>query len=136
MGWERANVFAPAGTSPRSPYTWGQAGLAGLVGRGAARDAATAVAVFDQTSFSKYLVVGRDAEASLQWICTNDVAVPVGTVVYTALLNERGTYESDLTVTRVAADEFLLVSSSATTVRDLDWLRRHVPAGHDARSST
>jgi 4-methylaminobutanoate oxidase (formaldehyde-forming) len=53
--------------------------------------------------------------------------------VYTALLNTRGTYESDLTVTRLAEDEYLLVSSSATTVRDLDWLRRHVPAGHDTR---
>ena len=71
----------------------------------------SAVAVFDQTSFSKYLVTGRDAEASLQWICTNDVAVPVGAMVYTGLLNRRGTYESDLTVTRVADDRFLLVSS-------------------------
>ena len=53
--------------------------------------------------------------------------MPVGTVVYTGLLNRRGTYESDLTVTRVADDEYLLVSSSATTVRDLDHLRRHVP---------
>ena len=74
---------------------------------------------------------GRDAEASLQWICTNDVAVPVGTVVYTGLLNRRGTYEADLTVTRVAEDEFLLVSGSATTERDQDWIRRNIPAGHD-----
>jgi glycine cleavage system aminomethyltransferase T len=57
--------------------------------------------------------------------------VPVGGVVYTGLLNRRGTYESDLTVTRVGDDEYLLVSSSATTVRDQDWVRRHVPDGHD-----
>ena len=50
-----------------------------------------------------------------------------------ALLNRRGTYESDLTVTRLGDEEFLLVSSSATTVRDVDWIRRHVPAGHDTR---
>jgi glycine cleavage system aminomethyltransferase T/glycine/D-amino acid oxidase-like deaminating enzyme len=131
-GWERANVFAPAGTSPRTPYTWGKPGW--LPWSAAEQRATrTGVAVFDQTSFSKYLVVGRDAEASLQWICSNDVAVPVGTVVYTALLNKRGTYESDLTVTRVSAEEYLLVSSSATTERDLDHLRRHVPAGHDTR---
>ena len=49
--------------------------------------------------------------------------------MYTPLLNRRGTYESDLTVTRTAADEFLLVSSSATTVRDHDWIRRNVPDG-------
>jgi 4-methylaminobutanoate oxidase (formaldehyde-forming) len=57
----------------------------------------------------------------------------VGTVVYTGLLNRRGTYESDLTVTRVAADEFLLVSSSATTERDQDWIRRNIPPRHDTR---
>jgi glycine cleavage system aminomethyltransferase T len=93
----------------------------------------SAVAVFDQTSFSKYLVVGRDAEAALQWICTNDVAVPVGTSVYTGLLNDRGTYESDLTVTRTGREEFLLVSSAATTERDQDWIRRNIAAGMDAR---
>jgi 4-methylaminobutanoate oxidase (formaldehyde-forming) len=57
------------------------------------------------------------------------VDVPVGSAVYTPLLNRRGTYESDLTVTRTAGDEFLLVSSSATTVRDQDWIRRNVPDG-------
>ena len=41
---------------------------------------------------------------ALQWVCTNDVACRSGTVVYTALLNRRGTYESDLTVTRVGGD--------------------------------
>ena len=43
----------------------------------------------------------------------------------------RGTYESDLTVTRTGEHEFFLVSSSATAVRDLDWIRRHVPEGLD-----
>ena len=131
-GWERANVFAPAGEEPVLDYTWGKPRW---LAWSAAEQRATraGVAVFDQTSFSKYVVTGRDAEASLQWICTNDVAVPVGGVVYTGLLNRRGTYESDLTATRVADDEYLLVSSSATTVRDLDHLRRHVPSGHDTR---
>ena len=61
----------------------------------------TNVTVFDQTSFSKYLLVGRDAEAALQWLCTADVGVEVGASVYTGMLNERGTYESDVTVTRL-----------------------------------
>ena len=79
---------------------------------------APAVAVFDQTSFSKYLLTGPGSEQALQWLCTADVAVPPGRTVYTGMLNERGTYESDLTVTRLSADEFLLVSSAATTERD------------------
>ncbi len=59
-------------------------------------------------------------------MCAADVDVPVGHCVYTPLLNARGTYEADLTVTRTGPDSFLMVSSSATTVRDLDWIRRHV----------
>ena len=66
--------------------------------------------MFDQTSFSKYLFVGADAEAALQWLCTADVAVEPGRTVYTGMLNARGTYESDVTVTRIAADEYLIVS--------------------------
>jgi len=89
------------------------------------------VAVFDQTSFSKYVVRGAGALEALQWICAADVDVPVGSCVYTPFLNARATYEADLTVTRTADDEFLIVSSSATTVRDLDWLRRQTPTGLD-----
>ena len=128
MGWERVNFFAPEGTSPELDYTWGKPSW--LPWSAAEQRACRqAVAVFDQTSFSKYVVSGPGAVAAMQWICANDVDVPVGRCVYTPLLNRRGTYESDLTVTRTAADEFLLVSSSATTVRDQDWIRRNVPDG-------
>ena len=92
----------------------------------------TNVTVFDQTSFSKYLLVGRDAEAALQWLCTADVGVEVGPSVYTGMLNERGTYESDVTVTRTGPEEFLIVSSAATTERDKDHIRKNLPAGAGA----
>ena len=62
-----------------------------------------AVAVYDQTSFSKLLLQGRDALAVLQRLCANEIDVPVDRLVYTALLNERGGIESDLTVMRLAA---------------------------------
>lgn len=84
----------------------------------------TGVAVFDQTSFSKYAVRGPEALEALQRVCAADVDVEPGRAVYTPWLNERGTYEADLTVTRDAEDAFWVVSSAATTVRDLDWLRR------------
>ncbi len=135
MGWERPNYFAPAGKDTEIEYSWGKQNW---LPWSAAEQSATrnAVAVFDQTSFSKLLVVGRDAESALQWIYTNDVAVPVGTAVYTALLNERGTYESDLAVTRTGAEEFLLVSSAAATERDKDWITRNIPAVRTHTSST
>ncbi len=62
----------------------------------------------------------------LQWLCTADVAVQAGRAVYTGLLNERGGYEADVTITRLAHDEFLLVTSAASPVRDLDWISRHI----------
>jgi heterotetrameric sarcosine oxidase gamma subunit len=88
-----------------------------------------AVALFDMTSFSKFLVKGRDAESVLQGIVTNDVAVPTGTTVYTGMLNERGTYESDFTLTRLADDQYLIVTGSAQTTRDFDYIEKSIP--HD-----
>jgi 4-methylaminobutanoate oxidase (formaldehyde-forming) len=127
-GWERPNFFAPPGEAPVIEYSWGAQNWLPWV---AAEQRATraAVAVFDQTSFSKYLLTGPDGEQALQWLCTADVAVPPGRTVYTGMLNERGTYESDLTVTRLSADEFLLVSSAATTERDKDHITKRIPRG-------
>jgi sarcosine oxidase gamma subunit len=127
MGWERANFFAPPGERPVIEYAWGQQNWQPW-SSAEQRAARTAVAVFDQTSFSKYLVTGRDAERVLQWLCTNDVAVEPGRTVYTGLLNARGTYEGDITVTRLKADEFLLVSSASSTERDKDHIRARIPA--------
>jgi len=126
MGWERANWFAPDGVKPVTEYTFGQPNW---LPHSAAEQRATRrnVALFDQTSFSKYLVTGPDAADALQWLCTGDVAVEPGHTVYTGILNERGTYESDVTVTRLRAEEYLVISSSAQTVRDLDYLRRRMP---------
>ena len=125
MGWERANFFAPPGQDPVIVYGWDKQNW--LPWSAAEQRATrTGVAVFDQTSFSKYLLLGADAERALQWVCTADVAVPVGRTVYTGMLNERGTYESDVTVTRTGEQEYLIVSSAATTERDKDHLRRTI----------
>ncbi len=131
MGWERANFFTPTGQQPVIEYTWGKPNW--LPWSAAEQiSTRTGVTVFDQTSFSKYVVVGRDAEAALQWLCTADVAVPVGRAVYTGMLNARGTYEADVTVTRTAPDEYLMVSGAATTERDKEHIRRCMPEGLDA----
>jgi 4-methylaminobutanoate oxidase (formaldehyde-forming) len=128
MGWERVNFFAPPGSDPVIDYTWGKPNW---LQWSAAEQASTrtGVTVFDQTSFSKYLMVGRDAESALQWLCTADVGVEIGRSVYTGMLNPRGTYESDVTVTRTGTDEYLVVSSAATTERDKDHIRKNLPDG-------
>lgn len=128
MGWERANWFAPDGVEPEAVYSFGRQNWFPYVAA-EHRAAREAVAVFDQTSFAKLKLEGADAEAVLQRLCANDVDVPPGRVVYTAMLNERGGFESDLTVTRLTADAYLVVTGSAQGTRDLDWIRRHLPAG-------
>ena len=128
MGWERANYFAPPGQDAAIEYGWGQQNWQPW-SSAEQRAARGSVALFDQTSFSKYLVTGPDAEQALQWLCTADVGVEPGRTVYTGMLNARGTYEADITVTRLSTDEFLLVSSAATTERDKDHITTRMPAG-------
>ena len=130
MGWERANVFAPPGSAPSLDYTWGQPNwLPWSVAE--QRATRSAVALYDQTSFGKLLVTGRDAATVLQWLCTADVAVEPGRAVYTGMLNRRGGYEADVTVTRLPAYEFLVVTSAGSPVRDRDWIVRHVRPDQD-----
>ncbi len=130
-GWERANWFAPPGVDPVYEYSYGRQNW---FEHSAAEHAAVreGVAVFDQSSFGKYLVQGPDSCAVLNRICANDVDVAVGKLVYTQWLNDRGGIEADLTVTREAADRYLVVTAAATQVRDLAWLTQHVPT--DARA--
>ena len=133
-GWERVNYFRPPGVS-RPADTLGRPGWLDWVIE-EQRATREAVAVYDQSSFGKLLLQGRDALAVLQRLCANDVDMPVGRMVYTGLLNARGGFESDLTVMRLptegAGERFLLVTGSAQPVRDADWIRRHVNADEHA----
>ncbi|WP_439888897.1 GcvT family protein [Pseudomonas sp. MBLB4123] len=126
-GWERANWFAAEGQKAEYEYSFGRQNW---FANNALEHATVrnAVGVIDQSSFSKYQVEGADAEAFLNRICANNVAVAVGRMVYTQWLNERGGIEADVTVTRLAADRFLVVSGVACQNRDLDWLKRNKPA--------
>lgn len=126
-GWERANWFAPKGVKPEYGYSYGKQNWFPY---SAAEHMATRekVALYDMTSFAKFLVQGRDAEAVLNRISANDMAVAPGKIVYTQWLNERGGIEADLTVTRLSETSFIVVTAGAAGRRDLTWLRRHVPA--------
>jgi 4-methylaminobutanoate oxidase (formaldehyde-forming) len=131
MGWDRPNWFAGLGKTPDMQYGWSRGAWFDAV---ASEHKATreAVTVVDETSFGKFLMQGRDAESTLQHLCANDIAVPVGRTVYTGLLNERGTYESDLTIARLAREKFLIITGSAQVTRDPDWIDRNLPQGAHA----
>lgn len=127
MGWERANVFAPEGVAPELDYTWDKPAWLAWSDK-EQRATREAVALYDQTSFGKLLITGRDAERVLQRLCTADVAVNIGRAVYAGMLNERGGYEADVTLTRLAFDHYLLVTSAASPVRDKAWIEAHLDA--------
>ena len=125
-GWERPNWFAPQGVDPAYQYSYGRQNWFGFTA-GEHKAVREDIGLFDQSSFTKFLVQGKDAEKTLNRICANNIAVPIGKMVYTQWLNMRGGIEADLTVTRVSEDAFLIVSTPATQTRDLSWLRRNIP---------
>ena len=135
-GWERAHWFLPAGkrTKGKTPdYTFGWDRQPWFEHWAAEHVAVrTGVGMLDMSPFGKIRVEGPDAEAALQRLSANDIAVSAGRTVYTQWLNDRGGIEADLTVTRLAETSFLVVTSSASVLRDLAWLKRTMPP--DARA--
>ena len=123
-GWERANYFKPAGAADAKPGLGRPEWLDWMIQE--QRATRETVALYDQTSFSKLLLQGRDALAVLQRLCANEIDIPVDKMVYTAMLNERGGFESDLTVIRTAPERFMIVTGSAQATRDMDWIARHL----------
>jgi sarcosine dehydrogenase len=133
LGWERPNWFAREGEEACDRYSYGRQNWFDAVGR-EHRSCREGVVIFDQTSFAKFLVVGRDAEAALSWIAANDVAKPPGSLVYTQMLNARGGIECDLTIARLSATEYYIVTGTGFAVHDLDWIRSNLPPDIDVRA--
>lgn len=132
-GWERANWFLPSeervkGQEPEYRYSWGRQNWFPYAAA-EHRAVRESVGLFDMSSFAKFRVEGRDAEAVLQHISANDIAIEPGRIVYTQWLNGRGGIEADLTVTRLDESTFVVITAAACGVRDMTWLKRHIPDG-------
>jgi heterotetrameric sarcosine oxidase gamma subunit len=125
-GWERPNWYARGGAKPEYEYSYGRQNWFPCADYEAKR-LMTDCAFFDQASFAKFSVEGRDACKVLNRISANDIDVESGRIVYTQWLNERGGIEADLTVTRLAEDKFLVVTGAVPQTRDMAWLGRHTP---------
>ena len=127
LGWERPNWFAPSAVEARDDYSFERQNWFAHVGR-EHRAVRERVGVFDQTSFAKFELAGKDAERALSWMCANNVARDPGSVIYTQLLNSRAGIECDLTVARVAEDRYYIVTGTGFASHDFHWIRTHVPA--------
>ena len=124
-GWERANWFANPGQEPAYQYSWKRQNWFDnqKAEHMAVREG---VGFFDMTSFGKIRVEGRGACQFLNRVCSAEMDVAAGRIVYTMLLNDRGGIEADLTATRLSETAYLMVVPGATLQRNLAWLRSHV----------
>ncbi len=125
-GWERPYWYAPEGVAPVYEYSYGRQNWFPYSAE-EHRAVREAVGLFDQTSLAKFLLQGRDAQAIAQRVFANDMAAPPGAVVYTAMLNRRGGFEADLTVTRIADDAYMIVNGGGIATRTFEWIKRNVP---------
>ena len=132
QGWERPAWFTPDGSEPQTDYSFHRPKW--FVHSQAEQQAAReAVALVDYSMLGKLWVQGADAELFLQRMCSNNMAMNIGQVTYTLILNERGGIESDITVSRFAHDKFMVMSSMARTRRDRLWLQQHIEQQDDVR---
>ncbi len=134
LGWERPNWFARSQDEARDIYSMGRQNWFAAVGEEhrAVREAA---GLFDQSSFAKFEMRGRDAETALAFIAANDVTRAPGRVTYTQMLNSRGGIECDLTLARLADDHFYIVTGTGFRTHDFGWIAEHAGAGLDAQLS-
>ena len=132
LGWERPNWFAPHGTEPKDIYSMGRQNWFEAVGKEhkATREKA---GLFDQSSFAKFELKGPDAFAALQLICAGQIPTRDHRLVYTQLLNTRGGIECDLTVARLAADHFYIVTGTGFRTHDYHWIEDHIPEGANCK---
>ena len=130
-GWERVNWFEPnAALGDESLRPRGWAGRLWSPAIGAEHVACrTTAALFDETSFAKIEITGKEAADFLERLCDNRVARDVDAITYTQMLNERGGIECDFTVTRLAEQRFRIVTGTAFARHDLAWIRMHAPEG-------
>lgn len=124
IGWEVPAYFDPSGNGWPTRASLGWQDWSPLVREEclAARDAAVLI---DQSMYGKILVQGPDAVKALNHVCGAQMDVAVGTSVYTQFLNERGGIEADVTVTRLADQQFMVVTGHPSQMRDQMHLRKH-----------
>ena len=124
-GWERANWFAPKGVKPEYEYSYQRQNWFKF-SENEHNTVRNQSGLFDQSSFAKFLLQGNDAESVLQRICANQMNVPIGKIVYTAMLNSRGGIESDVTITKLSETSFMIITGPGVSSRDFYWIESHI----------
>ena len=127
-GYEVPEWFAGKGVPHDRPQGWSrdQSFDATALEHRAVREA---VGVMDMSFMAKILVQGPGAEALLNTVSVSNVSVPIGKIVYTQWLTPKGGIWTDVTVTRVHEQAFVVIGADVLHRRMLAWLRRHAEGG-------
>ena len=128
FGWERAKWFAKNGEQER--YSFRRTNWFDPVGE-ECKAVRERVGVLDLSSFAKYDVTGKDAEAFLNRICANRMPRRDGGVALVHMLGEPGGIECEATVTRFGDNWFYVLSGAVAELHDLDWMSQHINDDED-----
>jgi dimethylglycine dehydrogenase len=125
-GWERANWFAGEGESRLDVNSHMRTNWHEAVGREcqAVRERA---AILDLSGFAKFEVHGPGAEVFLNYITANTLPRKVGQIRVSSLLDHRGGFKCDMTITKIGNGRYYLVSAAAAESHDLDWMQKLMP---------
>jgi glycine cleavage system aminomethyltransferase T len=125
-GWEGADWYAPEGIEPQvTNLSWGRQPWFPYW-EAEHRAAREGVILMDMSFMAKFLVQGRDAGKLLNYLSANDVDGKTGTITYTQWLNEGGTIEADLTVTKLDDEKYWVVASDTAHRHAETWMKRHI----------
>jgi len=125
-GWEGADWYAPEGVEPKvTQLSWGRQPWFPYW-EAEHRAAREGVILMDMSFMAKFLVQGRDAGRLLNYLSANDVDGKAGTITYTQWLNEGGTIEADLTVTKLDDEKYWVVASDTAHRHAETWMKRHI----------
>lgn len=129
-GWEGADWYAPPGVEPKvERLSWGRQNWFPHW-RAEHEAARSGVILMDMSFMSKFFVQGKDTGRVLNWLSANNVDTEPGRITYTQWLNERGTIEADLTVTKLDDEHFMVVASDTAHGHALARLRSHCDGAH------
>ncbi|KAK8393212.1 hypothetical protein O3P69_013309 [Scylla paramamosain] len=88
------------------------------------------VALLDYSSFAKFDVwsKGNEVVQALQYLCSNDLDIPVGNIIHTGMQNSYGGYENDCSLARTAPNHYMMIAPSIQQTRCSTWLKRNLPS--------
>lgn len=128
VGWEFAEWYDTEGTHPATTLDFARQASFDIVGR-EHRAVREDVGVLDMSLMAKFMVQGPDAARVLDRLSVSVVDREVGRLVYTQWLYPDGGIATDLTVTRLGDEQFLVVASDLIHRRVEPMIRRATRPG-------